>query len=105
MLSMEELAVLDHYTYVLFKAHQLLHLINICFNTKTSALLPAWCFCVWYFYDSHNKERFFPLNSINRFAFVVEIQNVLCAVGTEILNNLDELTNIRQIRAGAGIAQ
>jgi hypothetical protein len=35
----------------------------------------------------------------------MEIQNVLYAVRTEILNNLDELSNIKQIRAGAGIAQ
>jgi hypothetical protein len=51
------------------------------------------------------KSDFFLLHSINRFAFVIEIQNVLCAAWTEILNSFDESSNIKQIGVGAWIAQ
>jgi hypothetical protein len=38
-------------------------------------------------YDSHNKQRLFPLiKRINRFVLVMGKQGVLCEVGTEFIN-------------------
>jgi hypothetical protein len=37
-------------------------------------------------YDCHNKQRFFPLNSINRMVFVIETKCVSSEVRTEFLN-------------------
>jgi hypothetical protein len=52
-------------------------------NSYINCILPTECICVPY--GSHNKQRLFPLNSINRLGFVAETLCVSCEVRTEFL--------------------